>query len=317
CLHGRLWLYSRDFYRFWVSPLFENREAGRTLPGLFMCLGRACRAFGLEPTGVSGGGMERKRPGGSFGGPSCGAALVFLGAQAQRQSLARQPIKAPGTERGEVTPMSDLEQIIKLVRDLAGVDEKKLLSFQAHGFRVMYLACKLGRRMGVYDADLRLAALLHDIGKIGVDSAILFKPGPLNHIEYLIIQAHSHIGNRIVRELLDRPRAAEFIRDHHERWDGRGYPRGLAGDAIPVQSQIISVCDAFDTITVERRVYQAPPMRVADALNEIRQCAGKQFGPRVAREFVEMIRHSPLRSDDHEWYRGVEEYLPLLHRRGQ
>ncbi|MFS8572722.1 MAG: HD domain-containing protein [Clostridia bacterium] len=65
--------------------------------------------------------------------------------------------------------MSDLEQIIKLVRDLAGVDEKKLLSFQAHGFRVMYLACKLGRRMGVYDADLRLAALLHDIGKIGVD----------------------------------------------------------------------------------------------------------------------------------------------------
>lgn len=207
--------------------------------------------------------------------------------------------------------MSDLKAIVKLVGDLAGVDKKKLLSFQAHGFRVMYLACKLGRRLGVYDDDLRLGAFLHDIGKIGIDSAILFKPRRLNYVEYMIIQSHCHIGNRIVRELLNRPRAAEFVRDHHERWDGRGYPRGIAGEAISIQAQIICVCDAFDTMTAERRTYQAPPMSVADALNEIRICAGKQFGPQVAREFVEMIRQSPLRHDRHRWYKTVEHYLPL------
>ena len=220
-------------------------------------------------------------------------------------------------QRGEVIGMSDLDKVLKLVSDLAGVDEKKLLTFQAHGFRVMYLSCKLGRRMGVFDDDLRLAALLHDIGKIGVDSAILFKPGRLNYVEYMIIQAHSHIGNRIVRELLKRPRAAEFIRDHHERWDGRGYPRGIAGEAISIQAQIIAVCDAFDTMTAKRRVYQASTMSVAEALNEVRACAGKQFGPQVAREFVEMIRHSPLRDDNHQWYKTVEEYLPLQRRGNQ
>jgi len=210
--------------------------------------------------------------------------------------------------------MFTLEKLAELITDLAGVDERKLMSFQAHGFRVMYLSCKLGRRLCVYDDDLRLAALLHDIGKIGVDSAILFKPGRLNYVERMIVQAHSHIGNRIVREVLKRPRAAELIRDHHERWDGTGYPRGIAGAEIPLQAQIISVCDAFDTMTAERRVYQAPPMKVADALNEIRTCAGKQFGPRAAQAFVHMIRNSPLIDDNHEWYREVENYLPL-HRR--
>ena len=212
--------------------------------------------------------------------------------------------------------MGDLDKVLRLVSDLAGVDERKLLAFEAHGFRVMYLSCKLGRRMGVYDDDLRLAALLHDIGKIGVDSAILFKPGRLNYVEYAIIQAHSHIGNRIVRELLERPRAAEFIRDHHERWDGRGYPRGIAGEAISIQAQIIAVCDAYDTMTAKRRVYQASTMSVAEALEEVRTCAGKQFGPEVAREFIEMIRQSPLRDDNHRWYKAVEDYLPL-HRRGK
>lgn len=129
--------------------------------------------------------------------------------------------------------MSDLDRIVRLVADLAGVDEQKLISLQAHGFRVIYLACKLARRLGVYDDDLRLAALLHGIGKIGLESAILFKPGPLNYVEHVIIQAHSHIGDRIMRELLKRPRAAEFVRDHHERRAPKQPPSRVAG---PVSS---------------------------------------------------------------------------------
>lgn len=209
-----------------------------------------------------------------------------------------------------------LVEVLGLLREFAAIDEQKLLAFQAHGLRVMRLSCKLGRRLGVFDDDLRIASLLHDVGKFGVDSAILFKPGPLSSIEYLIVQAHCHIGNRILREKMNRPRAAEFVRDHHERHDGTGYPRGVSGDQISVQAQIIHLCDTFDTMTAERRVYQAQPSSVQEAINEIRRCSGSQFSPSIAHEFVTMIRQSALSDSEHNWYQEDDAYIPLQRRHG-
>ncbi len=209
-----------------------------------------------------------------------------------------------------VSKMS-LNDIYGLLHEIQVIDEQKLMAFQAHGLRVMRLACMLGRQLGVFDDDLRVAALLHDIGKIGIDSAILFKPGPLTSTEYLIVQAHCHIGNRILRDKLNLPRAAEFVRDHHERHDGTGYPRGIAGDQISLQAQIIHLCDTFDTMTAERRVYQAEPLSVQEGLNEIRRCGGHQFHPTIAREFVSMIRNSALVDNRHRWYQEAAMYRPL------
>lgn len=202
-----------------------------------------------------------------------------------------------------------VDELSNLVREFAAIDEQKLLAFQAHGLRVMRLACKLGRRLRVFDDDLRIAALLHDVGKIGIDSTILFKPGRLTSTEFLIIQAHCHIGNRILREKLDRPRAAEFVRDHHERHDGTGYPRGASGGQISDQAQIIHLCDTFDTMTAERRVYQAEPASVHEAIDEIDRCSGSQFRPSIANEFMTMIRNSVLSNRNHRWYRDTNTYL--------
>src|SRR5690625_6840286 len=99
----------------------------------------------------------------------------------------------------------------------------------------MVLASALAKRVGFYNEDLRLAALLHDIGKVGISKRILLKTEKLTDLEYTIIQSHSHIGNVIVRQHLGLTQVAEFIRDHHERWDGKGYPRRLLGDEISIQ----------------------------------------------------------------------------------
>lgn len=173
-------------------------------------------------------------------------------------------------------------------------DNDVLLSFQYHSMRVMFLASALARRVGCYDEDLRVAALLHDIGKIGIAKEILLKPAKLNELEYVIVQSHCHIGNTIVRKYLGMTRAASFVRDHHERWDGKGYPRGLAGEKISEQGRIINICDSFDTMTVERRSYQMKPMLNEEAFQELREQAWKQFDGRLVDVFIDMMQDIKL-----------------------
>lgn len=165
-----------------------------------------------------------------------------------------------------------------------------LRSFKFHSLRVMYLSSMLASRTGDFDEDLRIAAMLHDIGKIGVAKEILFKPGKLNDMEYIIIQSHCHIGNLLVRKKLGLERAAEFIRDHHERWDGTGYPRGLKGEEISIQGRIIGIADAFDTMTIERRLYQQRPLSNEEALAELIKCSWTQFDGDLVDAFVDMMK---------------------------
>lgn len=171
--------------------------------------------------------------------------------------------------------------------------------FKHHSLRVMHLSTMLAKKVNCYDEDLRVASLLHDIGKVGLSSEILFKDGKLNELERTIIQSHSHIGNTIVRNVLYQNRAASFIRDHHENWDGTGYPRRLIGEDISIQGRIIRICDSFDTMTYDLRNYQKSKMSHEEALQELKDCAWKQYDGSLVNTFVELIEEIQLPP---KWY---------------
>jgi two-component system cell cycle response regulator len=165
---------------------------------------------------------------------------------------------------------------------LLGVVEERDRELGERAVGVAELAGRVARRLGLTpdDADdVAHAAQLQDIGKVGVPDAILDKPGPLSPDELEFIHRHTLIGERIVRRAPALEGVAGLVRSSHERWDGSGYPDGLAGAAIPLGARIISVCDAFDAM-VSSRPYR-PHMSVGEALAELRRCAGEQFDPDV------------------------------------
>jgi HD-GYP domain-containing protein (c-di-GMP phosphodiesterase class II) len=134
---------------------------------------------------------------------------------------------------------------------------------------------------------LRYAALLHDIGKIGVRSELLSKPSSLTPEEYLEIQTHSDIGATLLARIPMLAEIAPLVRGVHERWDGKGYPDGLAGTGIPLESRIVSVCDAWHAMTSDRPYRKA--LSIADARGELARGAGSQFDPDVVLAFVSTI----------------------------
>ena len=148
-----------------------------------------------------------------------------------------------------------------------------------HSERVSALAEKIAVELGWEPGRLRRlrdAALLHDVGKLAIPDAVLFKPGRLDPVEYEQVKAHAALGAQIVRDLLD-PEQVTWVRSHHERPDGCGYPDGLAAGAIPDGAAILAVADAYDAMTVARP-YSAP-LLPAEALEECRRLAGAQFDP--------------------------------------
>jgi HD-GYP domain-containing protein (c-di-GMP phosphodiesterase class II) len=136
--------------------------------------------------------------------------------------------------------------------------------------------------------ELALYALLHDIGKVGVDDSILNKPGRLEEDEWEQMKKHSEIGYRIAASARELSHVADFILSHHERWDGQGYPRGLAGEQIPLLSRLLAIVDAYDAMT-EDRVYRRA-LSSEEALREIERNAGTQFDPLLAAKFIRMVR---------------------------
>lgn len=162
-----------------------------------------------------------------------------------------------------------------------------------HTQRVGRVAARLATVLGEPEEKVRLirtAAPLHDIGKIGIPDAILLKPGRLTEEERAAMQAHTRIGAEILSgsrfPLLQL--AEEITLIHHERWDGGGYPEGLAGEAIPLHGRIVAVADVFDSLTHERPYKKA--WSVKDTLKELQACSGSQFDPRVVEA---MLRIAP------------------------
>jgi HD-GYP domain-containing protein (c-di-GMP phosphodiesterase class II) len=153
----------------------------------------------------------------------------------------------------------------------------------AHSRDVVDLSRSTAALLGLSAAQRRaveFVAMLHDVGKIFVPKEILNKPGQLDPYEWQVIRSHTIQGERILKQVGGAlARVARFVRSTHERFDGEGYPDGLVGEAIPVEARIVSVCDAFSAMTTDRPYRVALPLDAA--LEELRDCAGTQFDPRV------------------------------------
>jgi putative nucleotidyltransferase with HDIG domain len=159
-------------------------------------------------------------------------------------------------------------------------------SIEGHSARVSSLAEVIARRLGWKSTGLsalHLGGLLHDVGKLNLDEAVLRKPGPLDDREYGEIRRHPVAGARLVRSYQQLRPALPCILFHHERWDGSGYPTGRFCEQIPHGARIVAVVDAFDAMT-SNRPYRAP-LPLQGALAELRRGAGTQFDPTVVRAF--------------------------------
>ncbi len=158
-----------------------------------------------------------------------------------------------------------------------------------HVENVAALADLLGRALELPSEqldELRRAAELHDIGKMGIPDAILAKPGPLDDEERNFMQRHTVIGEQILGAAPALRPVAKIVRSSHERWDGTGYPDRLRGTSIPIGSRIVAVCDAYHAMTSDRPYRTA--MQPADALTELERCAGSQFDPGIVEVFIEL-----------------------------
>jgi putative nucleotidyltransferase with HDIG domain len=186
----------------------------------------------------------------------------------------------------EKNTISLLESIKALVRSLEARDPYT----GQHSARVTEIVSHFGRHLGMPPVELeflKTASYLHDIGKVGISDFILLKPGPLTPEERRIIETHPLIGGKIVEPLGLRPQEKDVILYHHERWDGRGYPRGLAAKEIPFVCRLLALADVYDALTTDRPYRRR--LSIPEALTEIRAHAGTQFDPELTLEFVDML----------------------------
>lgn len=199
---------------------------------------------------------------------------------------ADERLYAAKRQRGADLPAEDLRAGLKsqpgfrtLDSLIEAVDNRDHYS-RRHSQEVAFHAIAMARILGWSDADsddLRMAALLHNVGKIGVAECILRKPGKLTDDEFEAMQRHTDIGNLLVRSIEARPMVWDAARYHHERWDGQGYPRGLKGDTIPRIARLIAVADAYCAMTTHRPYRRA--MSPKDALQRLLDGAGSQWDP--------------------------------------
>ncbi|HET7827217.1 MAG TPA: HD-GYP domain-containing protein [Anaeromyxobacter sp.] len=164
---------------------------------------------------------------------------------------------------------------------------------QGHSRRVAILAERVAREMGLSEKDqetARIAGILHDVGKIATPESVLVKPGRLEPEEYELLKKHAVLGHRIVSAVKELEQVGQAILHHHERFDGEGYPAGLAREVIPPVSRILAVCDTYDAMTTERPYRHS--LGHAAAVDELARCAGRQLDPDAVRAFLRLYRNA-------------------------
>jgi HD-GYP domain-containing protein (c-di-GMP phosphodiesterase class II) len=210
---------------------------------------------------------------------------IFQNADLQVMSLARRMVLSHRQQQQVYERLKG--SLLGLVRCLtAAIDAKDPYTW-GHSERVARIAVRLGQQLGLAAAvqsDLYLAGLLHDIGKIGVRDVVLQKPGRLTDDEMRHIQEHAVTGDRLLAPLAALSHLRVGVRNHHERWDGRGYPDRLAGEAIPLQARVLAVADSCDAMMSARPYRPALPTHRIDAV--MAEGAGSQWDPHIVAAFL-------------------------------
>jgi diguanylate cyclase (GGDEF)-like protein len=246
---------------FWVAPIRSESRFG---------------ALVAAPT-VTNGQAERK-------------ALLLAGIANQAKLAIESAVSYENLER----------TFYSTVEALANALEAKDEYTSDHARSITDMCLDVGRELGIEGKDLKrleLGALFHDIGKIGISSDILLKPGPLTDAEREVMRTHPELGEQILRPIGRLEDVLPIIRHCHEHYDGSGYPDGLKGDEIPLESRIILTCDAFDAMTTDRPYRKRMP--VEEACRRIERAAGTQFDAEVVEVFLRLIRSQPTSTQGH------------------
>ncbi|MFN8123669.1 MAG: PAS domain S-box protein [Thermoleophilia bacterium] len=274
----------------WILPETDGLTAMQALERARAAIGGAPLWQGERITvsaGVSD--LSRARDAGELYRLADGA-LYWAKANGRDQVCLYSPEVVDSLSIEERANRLERTQTLVALRSLARAVDAKDASTKAHSERVASLSHRLALAIGWSPeraAMLRDAALLHDVGKLGVPDAVLFKPGGLEPAEYEVVKRHAALGAEITADALT-PEQCRWIRHHHEHWDGGGYPDGLAGESIPEGARLIAVADAWDVMIRARHYGTVRP--VGDAIAELERCAGAQFWEPAARMMARLAR---------------------------
>lgn len=207
--------------------------------------------------------------------------------------------------------LKDLKELFyKTIKSISFALDAKDPYTHGHSLRVTLYSLILANELNLEDEileEIETAGLLHDIGKIGIPQNILCKPGKLTDEEFAIMKTHPEQGERMIMNIKKLKIIANWLRTHHERWDGRGYPSGLKGEEIPISARIIALADTYDAMTSTRSYRKALDHEVA--IEEIQRCAGSQFDPQLAELFVKLSEKIKSAKENPEEYYNQYSYL--------
>jgi len=223
----------------------------------------------------------------SSGNPVCIPTEVFIGEGNQSLRIIIAPLSHKERTIGVVVIIFEEDQdfisYFDIIRAIANSVEARDPYTKGHSNRVGQIARAVAKELDWSDDEIKLidwGGMLHDVGKIGINDAILNKPGKLNEEEYKAIKLHPSIGAKIVKGISFLEPVAPYILEHHERFDGKGYPQGLAGENISIKGRVLAVADVFDAVTTDRTYHKALDPEVAFK-EIIAKNALSQFDPKI------------------------------------
>lgn len=210
--------------------------------------------------------------------------------------------------------LMDLSELFyKTIKSIAHALDAKDEYTHGHSMRVTLYSLALAKALNLPDSlleEIETTGLLHDIGKIAIPEKILLKPGKLTEEEYEVIKKHPELGENLVNGIGKLKLISNWLKYHHERYDGKGYPEGLVGEEIPISSRIIAIADTYDAMTSSRSY--RPALSHQEAIEEIRRCSGTQFDPKLADLFISISDEIDYIKQDPDGCYAQYSYLDKL-----